>query len=168
VDNQQSLQTDLGYLAGIIDGEGCITIQRTGKERKNGGKDLQPVVIITNCNADLINHCCKILDTIEVGYNIKNSEERRPSHWKTCYWLTICGLRRSQRLLNIIRKYLVSKQGQCELVLRFIESRLNKSQGYEYDESELNMASNIHQLNQKGSQTERRPDGDIGKLQSNL
>ena len=48
-DNQHTNPTDLAYLAGIIDGEGCVSVQRSGKRRKSTNEmGFSPEVTITN------------------------------------------------------------------------------------------------------------------------
>ncbi|RKY38523.1 MAG: hypothetical protein DRP75_04355 [Candidatus Omnitrophota bacterium] len=163
--NQHPLEIDLAYLAGIIDGEGCITIHRTAQRRKNSdGKTLQPMLTITNCDSNIIARCQEILNRLEINGHLKSSSIRRPSSWKTCYWFTVSGFK-IKRILDAIKPYLVGKQGQCELVLNFINSRLSKGtpKAFPYDENEKEIVNQIHQLNQRGSETERRPCSNASK-----
>lgn len=47
------------WLAGVVDGEGTITILR--HKMKNRNKDLfRPLVCMTNSNLELLEHCKKI------------------------------------------------------------------------------------------------------------
>jgi len=66
-----------GYLEGLIDGEGCISLT----QRNSGYSVVRPEVVISNTNLKLINKVKKI-----TGGNISTMYHKNPKH-KTCYSL---------------------------------------------------------------------------------
>ena len=146
------LDSDLGYLAAIIDGEGCITLDRTGKRRLAGVMGLQPKVIVTNTNRAIIQHVINLFLRLGVTPHVKGQLRR---DMKSCYWVMVSGLTKSAKVLNILKPYLVGKVAQAQLVLDFIElrgdSRLAK--GKPYGDSEMRILEQIRALNHRGVST---------------
>src|SRR5437870_2001380 len=74
-------EVDLAWLAGIVDGEGCLTIFRRTNKSSNGNRIVSPAAsaTITNSNLSLMVKCRNILDFLEVKYqyiNPRNSNKR--------------------------------------------------------------------------------------------
>lgn len=104
--------TDWAYLAGLIDGEGCIRNHVSGHGHINGNLRVYqraPEVLQW------------IVDTFEVGYLRK-----RPNQELWVYHLQ----RRFQLkwLLEGVLPYLIVKRKQAELILELIESKGTKYQ----------------------------------------
>lgn len=103
---------EIGYLAGLIDGEGTIGLVCT---KRNGENNYNPQVNITNTNLTLLDWC---LATTGIGiisiHNIYLSNSKR----KDCYYWR---LRNNEILefLPIILPILIIKQRQAELVLEY-------------------------------------------------
>ncbi len=150
MDNQHPLNIDLSWLACAIEGEGCITIEKSGKMRKDGGRCLVPKVVVTNTNADFINAAKKIVESIGLAPYIKNIP--RKEGWKEVFVLQIHTHEPVRKLLTAIRPFLRSKIGQCELVLSFIASRQSneKPKSVPYSENERGIVVEIRKLNQRG------------------
>jgi len=147
--NPLASPVELAYLAGIIDGEGCITIEKNGNRRKNGLGGHSPSIVITNTNASLIEHCVKIIEKAGCIPYVKI--QIRNNGWKNCYWITVKGIERVGRMIPIIRPYLFAKQAQLRLIERFIESRKTRGmKTVEYNEDELGIIAQVHQANQRG------------------
>jgi len=107
--------TDKAYIAGLVDGEGCITIYK----RKNGhfpkaGKPwyYQPVVTIGNTDKRMLDF---VVDRCK-GWITKPKPQR--SHWKQSYCWFISGEAMRSFLRDII-PYLVIKRKQVEIILSF-------------------------------------------------
>ena len=152
MDNQHTLEVDLSWLAAAIEGEGCITIERSGKERLDGGRCLLPSTMISNTNSEFIFAAVRILDRIEVPFRISVRTRDAEKGWKTANVIRIRGQKAVEKLIPYIEPYLRSKKGQLQLVKRFIESRrkYDKPKGVPYTEYERSLVQDVHKLNQRG------------------
>lgn len=147
----------LSYLAGIIDGEGTITLERSGNRRLCGVMGLSPRVIITNTNEQIIQYCVNLFRLMGVTPYIKTQDVGYKTRRKKCYWVCVSGLSKCKKVLEPLIRYLVGKETQARLVLDFIKLRgldsLNK--GKPYGEEELIILDKIRALNFRGtSETE--------------
>jgi hypothetical protein len=105
----------LAYLAGVMDGEGCISIRRT-KARPNGGLSTRYSVSVTvgNTNRDLIAVLVSAFGVGSVTYRYATRRKR------ACYlWALSSG--GAQTVLEALLPYLVIKRQQAAVVLEFIE-----------------------------------------------
>jgi hypothetical protein len=154
MDNPQ-VTKKLAWLAGIIDGEGTITIRRNGR---NGGHNrkgdwkimlLRPEISIANTNPLLINACSEILKENEIGHNIQEIEgkENRKTYWI----IHTAGFQRCKKMLDLIIEYLVGKLPQAELMNKFYETRIAKRglsvEKRRYTKDDLRIANKIRNLN---------------------
>jgi len=169
MDNQHTNNTDLAYLAGIIDGEGCVTIERTGNRRKSTGqRGFLPSIVIVNTNPELISRCQDILNQYQVGNYIKMF---RHQNWKNkeLYRLCVIGLLRVYKLIQLIEPYSIAKRGQIQVAKKFIESRtVTHPKGKKYDEYELASIVEIKDLNKKGVRDCTQASEQSDKRQSEL
>ena len=140
-DNQQV--RDISWLSGLIDGEGCLYLQKrqckSGKHsERRKSFDLIPEVIIINSTWPNIEHADKILKELKVGhfiYSIKHYGTR-PGN-KPKWGIRISGLFRCKALLVEIMEDLIGKRKEAELLHKYICSRLshpNKTTPYTDDE----------------------------------
>lgn len=100
----------LGYLAGIIDGEGSIFLT----------KQNVPTIEVGNTDFRLIQWLTK-----EIGGDFKVKSETRPNH-KTAY---VWYIRLTMDILNILKStmpYLIIKKENAQKLLNFCEQRLQK------------------------------------------
>ena len=143
-DQQKSLQcSDLGWLAGIIDGEGCITLGRQ-KRRKNHIQ-YEPKVDIANTDIRIINRAREVLQGLGVGsYTLT----RKTSAGNEIYHLSCNGFKRCKRLIANILPFLVSfKRERAILVLEFIAWRESLPEKAPYGEKEAALYEAIKVLN---------------------
>lgn len=140
------------YLAAMIDGEGTITLERTGKRRLAGVMGLSPKVIVSNTNQAIIQHVVNIMRSVGVNPHIK-SQDRGP--YKTMFWVTTQGLTKAVKILNVVKPFLVGKLAQAELVLEFARLRGDSqlAKGKPYGERELQILKQIRALNFRGVTT---------------
>ena len=124
--NQQ--ENLLWWLCGIIDGEGCITINhhRLHKETKRETLLFQPIIVIVNTNKLLIDTCQEILKQSEIPFYVsfKSSPKANPN-WKEKWQVMVVGLKRVSKALTILSPYIISKRQEANLVKRFCDLRLN-------------------------------------------
>ncbi len=92
MDNQQEssrLERKLGYLAGIIDSEGTITLRF--HSRKNKTPIIQPAITIVNTDIKIINACTDILKELRLPFWLTEYEGK--GNWKKRYLIEISGLK---------------------------------------------------------------------------
>lgn len=142
------------WLAAMIDGEGTITLQRTGKRRVSTGEmGLQPIIIVSNTNQAVIEASRIYVENLGVNPYIKSqSYERLQRGWKPEFKLQVTGLTKVPKVLEAIRPYLCGKLAQADLVLEFCRSRISKGKpkGFVYDDRELEILRAIRGLNARG------------------
>jgi len=138
MDNQQRTivtEADLGWLAGIIDGEGSVLLFLGVRGAKLN--NCSPQVIVGNTEKIMIERIAAICSGLGVGCYISQRQPRdsqpgplgitRKTAYKTLYVASVVGFRRVAALLDRVNPYLVtSKKERGELILRFIRQRLAK------------------------------------------
>lgn len=133
-------QFELGWLAGIIDGEGSITVCKRGPT-------FVPTIKMTNTSKVLVDKYCEILDKLDISYQCYGRQKtgNRKYQWDVC----IDGRPRVYKALNAIQDLLIAKQKQAVKVVEWIESRGLDLRG-PYTEDQLDIIKNIRQLNGRG------------------
>lgn len=109
---------ECAYLAGIIDGEGCVGVyHRAGPRYGRAGGTARVYV----CNTDR-----RILDWIaeRFGGNVYTSRASTQPGWKTVYAWQATG-KPAASVINEVLPYLVAKREQALLALEFIETQTN-------------------------------------------
>lgn len=113
----QLSEVDKGYIAGVLDGEGSIGLQKV-KGRK-GQQEFRPRIYIANTNLAIIKRCAKIL-----GLGNEAIHNRFKGRWKPIYALNLSKLNDTYRLLQNILPYL-EKRRQAELLMEFMKMKLH-------------------------------------------
>lgn len=145
--NPQASLCGLSWLGGIVDGEGCLTVdKRGGKARKQ--QCVAPVVVIVNTDAVLTDKVQEILGKHNIPFYVRVHPARKT--WKPKIEVILSGLRRVLRFLDVIQPYLVSKAHKAALLRSFCESRLAVS-GSEYSETDKEICRTIWRLNGRGT-----------------
>lgn len=131
------------YIAGIIDGEGTVTIihlkgnyihSRTGK--------LEPRIGIYNTNEELMRKLHTVL-----GGMFRTIKSR--GHWQVQYYLKI---RNTQTIINILEKvspYLIVKKEQARILMEFCRRRIEENRA-PYTDIDFGLHSEIMRLNLRG------------------
>jgi hypothetical protein len=133
-------QLELGWLAGIIDGEGSITIVKRGPT-------FVPQVKMTNTSKKLIEKYCEILDKLEISYHCygRQKEGNRKYQWE----VSVDGRPRVFKFVSLIQDILIAKKTQAEKTLEWIESRGLDLRG-PYTELQKQIIVDIRYLNGRG------------------
>lgn len=151
MDNPHTLEIDLSYLAAMIDGEGTVTLERTGRRRKgNSEMGLAPKVIVANTNLAIVGHVVNLFKKLGTNPHVKSSTARRH---KTCYWVTVQGLTKVKVVLEAVMPYMVGKVSQAQLLLDFINCRGDVPKGLKYGPKEQAILDKIRALNFRGVST---------------
>ncbi len=129
----------LDYLAGLIDGEGTVTIAKSKHINSFNNKKIifTPQIIITNTDKRLMEFLKKEFG----GFII---EKKREGKWRTIYQWHMQGLK--EDFFKKLNGRLIIKQPQLSLILEYIESRkINYTR-----ENEIEIFLKMQKLNKKG------------------
>ena len=129
--------TDISYLAGIIDGEGTITLIRSSNPLR-----INPVLYITNTNHDLLGKCSNTIEQITNEPVYKRVTDQRGN--TPVYRLQIAKRASIQAILKAIAPYLVAKKQQAYLVNHFYNIKLPKGH---WSEEQAELCVQMHKLN---------------------
>lgn len=124
MDNQQlSSEAKLGWLAGIIDGEGCIQL---AKQKYRDKIHYRPQLVIGNTSKEIIEAIVSIAQEHNLPVYLMNRMYAAKNSTSTTAVVQIMGLRRVQKWLSLIKPYLFGKRRQASIVLRYIDHRLSQ------------------------------------------
>lgn len=136
---------DAAYIAGIIDGEGTISLDLSFPKR--GGYQFHARLCVTNSSQLLLDYL-----TEKLGGAIY----RKKGEWETkpCYRWHICSKDEVSSLLKIVLPFLVVKKRHAEIVVDFIDNFIPlQSKSDEVKEKEierrLNLVTEIQSLKYK-------------------
>ncbi len=109
-------EPEKAYIAGIIDGEGYISMHYKNFS-KSRVKDLKLVLIIVNTNKDLINY---IKSKLINGSAIlrRNKIPHRKDSWRFVTSQIV-----AKEIIKAVYPYLIIKRKQADLALSFMENR---------------------------------------------
>lgn len=108
-----------GYLAGIIDGEGCITI---GAGRKATCTNYNSIIMITNTNK-------KLIDWLQQQFGGNYYKIPAQGNCKEAYRWRFLKQKEIEKLLLAVLPYLIIKRQQAITLLEFVRlSKENASQ----------------------------------------
>ena len=118
---------DRAWLAGIIDGEGSITIYNFIKTQQSGYKDKNKIctytafvigLSVSNNNKDVIDKIKRITNT-----NVSVSKISQGKYGNTNYRWKVSSRKDILRILKEVKPYLVAKKIQANLMIEFINIR---------------------------------------------
>ncbi len=135
-DNQQRrLDVRLGWLGGIIDGEGMITVMK-----RVNGCSFYPRISIANTNKNLINEASFIFNELGLAYYIQSKTYFVGEKQRIKYELLVNGIRRCIPVLQLVIPYLVAKKENAEKLLSWCLRRNNLGAS-KYDEEDMKILS---------------------------
>lgn len=109
---------EAAYLAGIIDGEGTITVSRKKDHNgMRGGYAYRPYVAVANTNILVLEWCRRVTGIGRVGVSGSRHGPRQKQGYRWQLWSQKAG-----QLLRAIRPYLVIKIKQADILILMIES----------------------------------------------
>jgi len=143
MDNQQGTlavtDIELGWLAGVIDGEGTVAfspypLRRNGKIIQE--LRIKPQIIVTNTDKTLIEKVADIFGRSHVGVHFQTRTQHgrsfdgnKPTKYRPLHVANVSGFMRAKRALELVGQHLVSKKAKAEMVLRYIVQRELKRSG---------------------------------------
>jgi hypothetical protein len=108
--------TDLAWLAGFWDADGCIGITKRQTY-------LVPYVSCSNTNKTIIDNVMRILDAAEIKYLLEYSDRGNRINAAPSWAIRMEGRPRVTSLLNLIEPYLVGKNEQAKLVINWCKGK---------------------------------------------
>lgn len=162
-DNQQETGSvaRIGWLAGIIDGEGSITLLVSHRDGKDGRKQalrMSPRVIIGNTDPGIIGRVMEVLDDLGITRYVKHDRPMArdiPGFHPTKAMTTVYveGFDRVQRLLSAVLPHIAGeKRIRAEIILRFVAQRIKrcedagKAKNISYTKDDLDIVIEFLQL----------------------
>jgi hypothetical protein len=156
--------TTLAYLAGVIDGEGCIAIRKTKRTGSFKSTRYSASITVGNTSRLLIEQLMAVFTAGCVTYRYPTKSKR------ACYVWTVSSLG-ARKVLRLVRPYLIVKSEQAAVLLEFIDefdsfkgARLGKKGGQLVSPEELARRERLYQqmryLNRVGPRVEDRPPSD--------
>jgi len=119
--SMEATREDLAYIAGLVDGEGSITIGRRGQRPDNGGHSPQHnlVVSVVNTHLPTLQWLQETIGAGAIHYKPRNGSLGT----KDCYVWKLGGNQQAHDFLTAVRPWLRMKADQCWLGLEFLAQR---------------------------------------------
>lgn len=145
---------DCAWTAGIIDGEGHVTITSNKRNSNNGRRESFSISLrVSNTDIRLMQKLINIW-----GGKIIHRKHTNGKGWKDCYEWIVCSFS-AYDILKQIKPYLIIKQEQADLclelqdkIITFGASKLRLVSDIEY-EARLNLRNQIMILNARGQES---------------
>lgn len=131
---------DLGYISGLLDGEGCIRLKKRNKRR-----GITPEIIIANTNEKVL---IWLKDILRTGKIYKRSGKF--GH-KDIFQYKITKIKEVYDFLKIFLPILKIKNKVASRMLKFTENRLRSPSYSHYTEEEFKEIEVIKNLNKRGA-----------------
>lgn len=149
MDNPQERRCcSLSWIAGIIDGEGCINVYTRVQKRHTV---YRPRIVITNTSRTIIDEVCRIFDLAGFPYYVQTRNRDRTNH-NTTYDVIIAGFKRVARVLPQLVPYLRGKKDQAILMCEFVTERLKLNKNIDWPVELLEICELIQLLNKRGNE----------------
>lgn len=129
MDNKQATQTDLAYLAGIIDGEGWIGLL---KRLDRQWVTYKPTLRVTNTDSNIINRVYEIWENIGVsGHIYENEQNPSVPNGKQIMYIQLNKQSDIQKVLEQVIPYLVGKKARATMLVRFLNKSVDREEAYQ-------------------------------------
>jgi len=129
------------YLAGLIDGDGSIGLHRRKKTQANGAKYFTYTIAVQlTCRRPNQN-------VIKFLWELKGRFGGSVGCYKYDTWRFYIGSRKAKRLLKLVKRYLINKRRQCELVLNMPVKWGGKPRTEEFKRYQEDLFNYLMQLN---------------------
>lgn len=135
---------ELAWLAGMMDGEGCIGLYEYTRTKIPRHRVIRGMVTIVNTHKPTMETIADFYQELGVTYYWRHNETRLG--WKDSYFIVLQNRESIDILLTAISPYLVTKKKQAEICLQFVKrekySRMTLS--------DSDLLARIKVLNKKG------------------
>lgn len=120
-------EVDLAWLAGILDGEGCLELTMKDASNKNGKKYLMPKIRLYNTDIRMVKKASEIYQEhnlvffYTLGNNGKQLSKLTGKKWKTQIGVCIASQGTTKKLLELVEDYLVNKRKLARYMIDMID-----------------------------------------------
>lgn len=111
---------DAAYIAGIIDGEGCISLSKKKDPTMRNGYGYRPFLLVSNTHEPLLRFLQK-----NTGLGRVYKKKAAKAHHKSGYTWQLWS-QQASAVLKWVRPYLRVRHKQADLVIRFAEQSNEK------------------------------------------
>jgi predicted RNA-binding protein with EMAP domain len=133
-DNQQATELEIGWLAGIYDGEGYIGFSHQNAKKV---RSIRPDIQLVNCDPDVILKTKRILNMIGINPYIRERVHNKKK-WSRNYILTMSKFSDVKKFIDTLGNHLTGeKKKRAELMIQLVNSRITKTKRDHYTEEEL-------------------------------
>lgn len=134
--NQQATDIELGWLAGIYDGEAYLGFSRQNSKHV---RSIRTDIQLVNCNAEIVVKAVGILHKIGINPYIRERIHDK-KNWRTNFIVTINKFSHVKRFLDVVGHMLTGeKAARAHLMRELVESRMPKNQSDHYTPKELSL-----------------------------
>lgn len=146
-DNQQEM-LKLSWLAGMVEGDGHLSVTISKSKLARTGFNPKAVVGVTNMDISVINEVDNIYRSLGVTAYIREIETPKGKPISTISTSKMSGVK---KVLDAIYPYLIGeKKARAEMILKFVNRRLEKKYSYlDEEDIELLREMNIKFINRK-------------------
>jgi hypothetical protein len=115
-------ELDVAWLAGLIDGEGCIGVRNPRNGHGNKRNSVVPRIELGMAHEDTVLRCAELIGGI-IGKSVTVTR-RTKKGWSRLpqFFLFVCGQEAVKCLLQRLRRHMVTKALEADLILVVIES----------------------------------------------
>lgn len=135
----KATEAELGWFAGMLEGEGCLYFTKQQYKKRNGKFDIIVGAQITNTDISIINKLVEILDRCELSWFIRTKKVYSRNH-SQCFYIECRNQGMLKKSLEIFTPYMFGeKKSKAELILKFLVKRNGKRGNNPYTSDELSL-----------------------------
>jgi len=119
---------DIGWLAGILDGEGSVVLVQHSEVRSSDGRrGISPRLLLAVADFSILQKYTSLLSELGIPYGyVRQLPGGRRQHTIVQVW--IANHEAIIKLLKLVLPYLTLKQRQAEFIVRFCEWKMENSE----------------------------------------
>ncbi len=158
IENQQErLFFDIGYLLGLLDGDGSYQFGRKGRSKKY--TIYEPKITLFNNNVFIIQKMINILDRLKIAFQVYAPKIHGKEKSQT-YRISISGIKRVKRFTDLILKFEFGKKERAIILNKYCKLRLSIPYGdrEKYVEEEKIYFNKLKKLNQQFRKGTKSPE----------
>jgi len=149
MDNQQERQIfDIGWLVGLIDGEGCFSLSKIKTGKLKRADYIYPQIVVSSTSPEITAKTHQVLRNLGIASHTVYYPKVGSPH-KPVWSVRIAGIKRIKHFMDVMFDYLECRRAQAYCMKRYVELRLSKPRHAPYDE-ENELLDQLKILNHRG------------------
>lgn len=150
-----TLETDIAWLAGIVDGEGCFTLKRPivrlSGARKGSNTSYQCWLVLCNTSKAMMDRVVRIYADLGVEHPKMRKVWKGSKATRWQYWIHVQKKHELLKITEILRPYLVAKRLEAEVVAWFLR-RACQEKAYHPTHLDIAMLETLSPLKKAGGE----------------